>query len=311
MSNTLHQTTGRWRYGLFLTLITCVMWTVLPIGLKFLLGAMEPITITWYRFLMSAVLIWGVLVRSGSLPRRDQFTRTTVPLLVVAALGLYANYLLFIYGLDRVTSGAAQILIQSGPVFLLLGSLFVFRESFSARQWLGFVVLTVGMLLFFNRQLGELFTSLSDYTIGAILILLAAFVWAGFSLAQKQLLRTFSSGQVLFLLCVGAVVFYLPATRPLTILDLNGAHLGVLIFCGVNLVVAYACFTEALQHWEASRISATLSLIPLTTLGLLEACERWLPAFGKSENLNLLGWTGAVLVVVGSTNCALGRKAAE
>jgi len=284
------------------------MWTVLPIGLKYLLGGMDPVTITWYRFLMSAALIWVVLLNKRGMPRPEQFTRGTMPLLLVAALGLYANYLLFLFGLDRVTSGAAQILIQSGPVFLLLGSLVVFKERFSVSQWIGFGVLSVGMLLFFNRQLGELFGSLSSYTIGAILILLAALVWAGFSLAQKQLLKTFTSGQILCLLCIGAVVVYFPATKPGTIGELNGAQLAALIFCGLNLVIAYGCFTEALQHWEASRISATLSLIPLMTLGLLEVCERWIPTFGRSENLNLLGWMGAVLVVVGSMQCALAKR---
>ncbi|MGB0583120.1 MAG: EamA family transporter, partial [Limisphaerales bacterium] len=90
---------------------------------------------------------------------------------------------------------------------------------------------------------------------------------------------------------------------------LSGVNLAVLIFCGFNLVIAYGCFTEALQHWEASRISATLSLIPLTTLGVLECCERWIPTFGQSEGLNLLGWVGAVLVVVGSMLCALAKRA--
>ena len=308
MASGLHQTSGRWQLGLLLTLITCVMWTVLPIALKLLLKVMDPVTITWYRFLMSAVLIGAVLAHTGGLPRRDQFQRTTIRLLAIAAFGLYSNYLLFLYGLDRVTPGAAQILIQSGPVFLLIGSLIVFREEFSPPQWIGFAVLTIGMLLFFNRQLNELFSSLSDYTIGALLILLAAIVWAAFSLAQKQLLRTFTSGQLLFLLCVGAVLFYSPAIRPATITQLNNPQLAILIFCGFNLVFAYGCFTEALQHWEASRISATLSLIPLTTLGLLEICDRWLPSFGRSEELNLLGWFGAALVVVGSMLCALARR---
>ena len=311
MTNNLHQITGRWRYGLFLTLITCVMWTVLPLFLKLLLEKMDPVTITWYRFLMCSVMMWAILARTGSLPRRHQFGRATLWLVVIAALGLYGNYILFLYGLDRVSPGAAQILIQSGPMFLLIASLIIFREPFTSTQWIGFAILTIGMFLFFNRQLDELFTTLGQYTIGAILILLAAVLWTAFSLAQKQLLRNFSSGQILFMLCVGAVVLYAPTTRPAQIIVLNNTEIGILIFCGFNLVIAYGCFTEALQHWEASRISATLSLIPLTTLGLLEICERWLPAIGKSENLNLLGWTGAVLVVVGSVLCALAKRSSQ
>lgn len=304
----MHTTTGRWRLGLCLTLVTTTMWTVLPLGLKILLEAMDPVTITWYRFGMSAVFFWLLLWRSGKLPRIVGLRRNIIGLLAVAGIGLYSNYLFFLFGLDRVTPGAAQILIQSGPMFLLIGSLIFFREPFSRIQWLGFGLLIGGMFLFFNRQLDELFGSFGEYTAGAVMILLAAILWAAYSLAQKQLHQSFSSAQMLGLLSAGAVLVYLPAASPAKILELTNFQLCILVLCGLNLVLAYGAFTEALRHWEASRISAVLSTIPLLTLGLLEICERWFPGFGRSEGLNTLGWIGAILVVVGSMQCAMARK---
>ena len=50
----MHQTTGRWRLGLLLSLATVSMWGVLPIVLKLLLAHMDAATITWYRFLIAA-----------------------------------------------------------------------------------------------------------------------------------------------------------------------------------------------------------------------------------------------------------------
>ncbi len=308
MANSLHKTTGRWKLGLALTLVTASMWTVLPLGLKILLEGMDPITITWYRFLMSAIIVWAILAQAGNLPSLRSLNRGVIQLLIIAGIGLYANYLLFLFGLDRVTPGAAQILIQSGPLFLLVGSLVIFREPFSRGQWIGFVVLLAGMLFFFNQQLGELFGGFGDYTTGAVLILLAAVVWAMYSLAQKQLHKSFTSLQMLWLLCGGAVLFYLPAVKPASILSLTNLQLGMLFLCGLNLVIAYSAFTEALRHWEASRISAVLSTIPLMTLGLLEICDHWFPILGQSEGLNSIGWIGAMLVVVGSMQCALPRR---
>tara|TARA_Y100001934_G_scaffold258217_1_gene328186 strand:- start:3265 stop:4308 length:1044 start_codon:yes stop_codon:yes gene_type:complete len=308
MPEGIHRTTGRWKLGLFLTLVTTVMWTVLPLGLKILLEAMDPVTITWYRFSLSAAVFLLILARTGQLPVIRGRNRRVLTLLAIAGIGLYANYLLFLFGLDRVTPGAAQILIQSGPMFLLIGSLFIFKESFSTVQWIGFGVLIVGMRLFFNQQWDELFGGFGHYTAGAVMILLAAVVWAAYSLAQKQLHQTYTSAQMLWILSAGAVVAYLPTANPATITRLSPTQLIILVLCGLNLVLAYSAFTEALRHWEASRISAVLSTIPLLTLGLLELCERWFPDFGRSEGLDGLGWIGAVLVVIGSAQCALAKR---
>ena len=59
-------------------------------------------------------------------------------LLIVATLGLAANYIGFLLGLDHTSPANAQVLIQLGPLLLALGGLVVFRERFAPAQWLGF-----------------------------------------------------------------------------------------------------------------------------------------------------------------------------
>ncbi|MBK6512284.1 MAG: hypothetical protein IPG06_24455 [Haliea sp.] len=43
-------------------------------------------------------------------------------LTMVAVLGLLANYLLYIVGLNHITPSASQILIQLAPLLFLIGS---------------------------------------------------------------------------------------------------------------------------------------------------------------------------------------------
>ena len=54
------------------------------------------------------------------------------PLTLTAVACLLGNYLLYIWGLDHITPGAAQILIQLAPLLLLIGSVVIFKERFSA-----------------------------------------------------------------------------------------------------------------------------------------------------------------------------------
>jgi drug/metabolite transporter (DMT)-like permease len=293
---------------LALSLVTVATWGILPIFLRLLLEAMDAPTITWYRFLMAAVFTVLLLLRTGKLPKLRGMSRVTLGLIVLSIAGLCGNYICFLLGLDRMTAASAQIVIQLGPLFLLLGSLVVFREAFSWRQGVGVVVFVIGLLLFFNQRMDQLFDGGSVYGFGALLIVVASASWSIYALAQKQLLRTYSSTQILLILYLAAVVVYTPTAKPAGILELNGFQLFLLLFTGANVIVAYGCFTEAMAHWEASRVSAVLAMVPLVTLAAVEFCEAFVPWLARSEGLNALGWLGALMVVGGSMQCALGRK---
>jgi drug/metabolite transporter (DMT)-like permease len=47
----LHRTTGRWRLGVGLALVTSTIWGLLALALKVLVTTMDPFTVTWCRFL--------------------------------------------------------------------------------------------------------------------------------------------------------------------------------------------------------------------------------------------------------------------
>ena len=102
--------------------------------------------------------------------------------------------------------------------------------------------------------------SLGPETVGILLVVLSAVLWAAYALAQKQLLRSISSAQIMLGIYVGAVVLFLPTARPASLMELDGAGLALLAFCSLNTLVAYGSFAEALDHWEASRVSAVLAV---------------------------------------------------
>ena len=49
------------KLGLALTLTTAACWGVLPIALKLALQGMDPVTITWYRFTVAALVLGTIL----------------------------------------------------------------------------------------------------------------------------------------------------------------------------------------------------------------------------------------------------------
>ena len=300
---------NRWQLGFSMSLTTAVLWGFLPIALKVVLAGMDAYSIIWWRFLLSMLGLGAFLAWRGQLPRLRGNGRSTWLLLGVALVGLLANYVLYLKSVDLTSPSIAQVVIQLAPLLLLLGGVFVFHERFAPRQWAGFVVLTIGMLLFFNRRLPELARPAEGLGLGVALMVIAAVVWAIYGLAQKRLLSVFTSRQVLWMLYVGASIALFPVAKPLSVLDLDRLQLAMLAFCSANTLVAYGAFGEALHYWDVSRVSAVIATAPLFTIGSMWLIDRLGWDLLPPEGLNALSIAGALAVVSGSMICALAARA--
>jgi len=302
----MHVSSGRWLYGLSLALVTAVLWGILPVKLKQVLQVMDPVTVTWFRLLVSGSLLFIWLASVGRLPSFKVLGRKGKGLVALAVCGLVGNYVLYLIGLKMLSPGTTQLVIQMGPVLLLISSIFLFKERFSLGQGIGLLVLLIGFGLFFNQRLIELLTSLGDYTAGILTVLLASAVWAFYGLSQKQLLTVWNSLQVMMVIYLFCALLVTPWAHPMEALQLSPLQGWLLLACCLNTLVAYGAFAEALAHWEASRVSATLAITPLVTFASV-ATAAWLwPDYVQAEDINGLGYGGAVLVVLGSALTALG-----
>jgi drug/metabolite transporter (DMT)-like permease len=299
---------GGWQTGFWMAFSTAVLWGLLPVALKYVLTGMDAYTITWWRFAVSLLGLGAFLFWRGQLPPMRKMAGAALVLLAIALVTLVANYVLYLIALDHTTPSVAQVVIQLAPLLLLLGGVFVFRERFDPRQWIGFAVLVAGLLLFFNERLPLLLRPTEGLGLGVVLMVAAAVAWAIYGLAQKQLLVHFTARQVLWMLYVGATVLLLPVARPAAILELDGMQLGMLAFCCANTLAAYGAFGEALHHWDVSRVSAVLSIAPLVTIGTMWVLERSGIALVAPEGLNALAIIGALAVVAGSVVAALAAR---
>ncbi|OLF52474.1 DMT family transporter [Pseudomonas chlororaphis] len=302
----MHVSTGRWVYGLFLALLTALLWGILPIKLKQVLTVMDPVTVTWFRLLVSGGFLLVYLAAVKRLPSWRALGPRGGWLVLMAVCGLVGNYVLYLMGLNLLSPGTAQLVVQMGPILLLIASLFVFKERFSLGQGIGLAVLLIGFGLFFNQRLSELLTSLSNYTAGVLTVLAASAVWTFYALGQKQLLTVWNSLQVMMVIYLSCALLLTPWAHPLEALELSPLQGWLLLACCLNTLIAYGAFAEALAHWEASRVSATLAITPLVTFGAV-ALAAWLwPQYVHAEQINALGYGGAILVVLGSALTALG-----
>ena len=294
---------GRWKLGILLALGTSVMWGVLPITVQLVLVTLDAETTTFFRFLQAAILLTAYLTFSGRLTARRSLLlgKLLSPKLglqmLAAGVLLCCNYSFYIFALGKSTAEGVQVMMQLAPMLLLLCGIWLFNEKFSTVQWLGFIIFVTGLGLFFNQHIRDLFISLTSYGVGLLLAAISAICWTGYAIMQKQLLKEFSSVEILVsLYWIGALVF-LPISDFSTLPELSRLGWSMLIFCGVNTLVAYGCFAEAQVHAEASRVGATLAVTPLITVVIVQLFP--IPGI-TAESISWLTIIGAVLVVCGS-----------
>ena len=304
----IHATSGRWRLGLGLALLTAFLWGILPLALAIILQGLDVYTVTWYRFFIAFVLLGGYLTIRKQLPNPETIRLIPWGLLGIAAIFLAGNYILFVQGLALTSPTNAEVLIQTSPVLMGLGALVIFKEHYTSLQWLGLGVLTLGFSLFFNEQLKVLVTASNQYLWGSFLLGVGAICWAIYALAQKQLLQSLSSSQVMAFIYGSCTILYLPVATPTAVFSLTPFQVLILLFCGLNTLIAYGCFAESLEHWEASRVSAVLALAPIITLISVDSIAVLFPHLIEPENLTILAVIGAIIVVAGSMMIALGKK---
>jgi drug/metabolite transporter (DMT)-like permease len=302
----LNAITGRWKLGLVLALGTATMWGTLPVALHQVAPTIGPGTSTFFRFFISALLLTPYLIARGQINNQRKLKSPKLALyILLAGLLLTGNYGFYILGLERTSAEATQVMIQLAPMLLLLAGLWIFKESFNRSQWLGFFGFALGLILFFERQISQLLMDFGDYGLGLLFIIMSATFWTGYAILQKFLLNDFKSSETMLIFYwIGSLVF-LPLSDFSSMGQLSSLQWAALLFCGLNTLIAYGCFAEAMAHLEASRVSAVIALAPLFTIAIAQ-----LIPLGDMpiEPLTWLSILGALLVVIGSITTAIAKK---
>jgi drug/metabolite transporter (DMT)-like permease len=297
-------------YGLILSLITAILWGVLPLFLTICLQVMDSATITVYRFASAALVVAVILLWRRRWPRISQFPKPTLVLALGATVMLVINYTLNVVGLKYLSPGSVQVLMQIAPFALMLGGVWFYREGFVPLQKWGALCLILGLALFFNQRLPQILASETENPIGILYIVIAAVTWSGYALCQKSLMKNMSAMQLTLVLYVLGTLMLLPFTELASLWHMNSVQFGALIFCCLNTLIAYGAFTEALRVWYASRVSAVIALAPLFTFITMAVAEKLYPDDFHQTEIGFWGYMGASIVILGSVMASLARDKA-
>ncbi len=295
--------------GIVYSVITAVCWAVLAIFLKYALTFADSGSIACLRMILAAaVLIVFIGIKEPS--RLKIFLRPPV-LMILGSLALAANYFGYMKGVELTGASNAQVMIQVGPLMLALSGYFIFREYPSPRQIFGFLLAVVGFGLFYWDQIHFSEAHLLTLNTGNAWILFAAVTWAFYGGVQKKLMqkiRPQDMNMVVYTICT---ICLLPVMDFSIVPNFDMAQWWIILFCGLNTVVAYGALGEALALIPAAHVSLIITMNPLLTIFLIQLMAKFNYHFIKHEPISDRGYLGALCVISGVLLTLLKPKAAK
>jgi RarD protein len=281
--------------GITYASITALLWGFLPILMKIALQEFSSGSIVWFRFTFAFIVLFLFLKVRKKQP--EKIICSPPGLGILGGIFLAGNYYYFLKGVEVSSPSNAGILIQIAPVLLVFLGVVLFKERFNWRQGIGLTVAAVGFVLFYRDQSqqwgSEVYTDTSVYMVAA------AVLWVGYMVFQKKLSVDYEA-HFLNLLVYGTAALVLIPVAIWT--DFNNSSFGswaLMVFLGVNTLLAYGCLAEAVNHIPLWLISVVITLNPFITLTVMHILPMVAPDWVAPEIIGLWGYIGACTAICG------------
>ncbi|MDP9604452.1 DMT family transporter [Variovorax sp. NFACC27] len=278
-----------WQYAF--PLLAVVIWSGNTVVSKMAAGTIAPTEISFYRWLLAAVLFTPLALRPvlrNWRAVRPQLGRIAV----LGLLGMVAYQSLAYYAAYLTTATHMGIIGSLTPMMVLALSILLLGQRLTAGAVAGSLVSIAGVAVVVSS--GDLGTLLkSGANMGDGLMLLAMLAYAVYVILLKRWgMKEVPALQLLYLQIVFTVIALLPMYLLMPKMGLSAANLPLVGFAGLGAsMLAPLMWMHTVAHIGPSRASMFFNLIPLFTV--------MIAAVVIGESLAAYHAVGGVLTVAG------------
>lgn len=272
-------------------LLTIIFWGWSFIATKILLDYVTPVELMGLRFIIALPILYAVIVAKGIKLRFEPRHRKVV---LLGSAIITAHFLVQITGLIYTSATNTGWIIAVTPLVMALAAFVFLKEKIGGKAIAGIAVATTGIVLLVSKgRVGSL-----DWiqSVGDWLILVSAHTWALYTVATRDLVRSYNPLVVTFAILLPSAVLLLGhmtfASDWSRFLNLPLEAVVALLFLGVcSTALAHWFWQEGVAKLGATRSGFFLYLMPLATTVLA------VPYLG--EQFGLLTAAGGILVLGG------------
>ncbi|MCI9131590.1 DMT family transporter [Thomasclavelia cocleata] len=282
---------SKYLFGHIAALLTIFIWGTTFISTKILLVDFKPIEILFFRFLIGLIALLIIYPKRLKKTTKDQ--EITFALAGLCGVTLY--FLLENIALTYSMASNIGVIISIAPFFTAILSDFVLKEkSLKSNFIIGFIAAMMGIaLISFNGT-----SNFKLNPIGDVLALLAALVWAIYSVLTKKISEYgYNTIQVTRRIFIYGITFMLIALVPFDFeLNLNHftnpLYLGNIIFLGLGAsALCFVTWNVAVKILGAVKTSIYIYIVPVVTVVT--------SVIILNEQITLMSFIGTILTLIG------------
>lgn len=244
--------------------------------------------IALYRAVLAAILILGyLLITKQKIPFKA--IKKEIPLLLFSGIAMGFNWILLFESYKYTTISVSTLSYYFAPVIVTLISPVLFKEKMTIKQWICFVMSTLGIVLI--TGIGDTSTG-KNHFLGITFGLGAAVLYATVILTNKFIKgvegihRTFLQ----FLAAIIVLVPYVGFTSGFNIHTLNFSGFGLLLILGfVHTGITYCLYFSSLKEIPGQKVAILSYIDPLVAVIISVTI--------LSEELTLMQGIGGLLII--------------
>ncbi|WP_454964416.1 DMT family transporter [Filifactor alocis] len=246
--------------ALMLLLFTCVAWGGSYVSIQICLGAMGPVYLPFFRYLLSAVLLFVVLKAKGTSLKLEKSDWMKVILTALFSITVYFYF--ENSAIKQIGANEAAILVAMLPVVALIGNRIFLKQKLLPRNIISAVISIVGIYFVIGGvQFGE-------NKVGYFYVFLSNLSWSAYLINTKPLLKKYEGLVLTFYQCLIGSLAFVPAL-PTDYFYFDKIDIGIILhFLFLALIcsaVCTVCYTFAIKHCGVGISALCLNFIPVAT----------------------------------------------
>jgi len=241
-------------------------WGMSFVWTKVVFQYYDPLTTIFIRLIISSALlvVLALIFKIRILPKKEDYKA----FLFLAFLEPFIYYIGESFGIQRVSSSVAAIMIATIPIVTPIFAYFKLKERLSLMNFIGLFISFVGILLMILRKDLSLEYALS----GILLLLIAVIAGAYYTIQLTPLSNKYSPITIIINMNIIGAVYFLPFfsyfeykhfIQVIPNLELVTALAELILF---SSIMALVFFVKVVERIGPSKTAAFTNFIPVVTV---------------------------------------------
>jgi drug/metabolite transporter (DMT)-like permease len=253
----------------FLMVLCTIFWAGAFIAGKLSTPYIPPFTLTFLRFFFAALILYFIMKARGiKLPGLS--TKDIPVFMFTGIIGMFGYHVFFFTALKNTTAINSSIIGASNPIITAILSYLFLKDKMSYKRVLGIILSFTGVILTLTNADLSTFKTFSFNT-GDLLMLIAVFFWASYSVYSKKVIDRYSPIILTFYSFLFCTIFLIPFViyeKSWTLIPAipYSAYLSVLYMSIFPSVIGYLVQQMSIKAIGPGKTSIFINLVPVFSI---------------------------------------------